>query len=242
MLDIVNKLVKMETKKYKIWRFAYLSHVDELILPSEMKLYQLDKSSDVSDMYYAKEVDKEVIKQSYIGTMKYSDEAWKILHDNNQTLNIECYNVFYNDIIVHVDQVYPLTDDFPVTDEYPSIGISYFEQRICINQISDEEWNNFYEENKNKPNYAHLLKDYLYPISKYVKIQGIDKKFPLMLDVYEVILTTKLNDIPLEGLIHTSKNIDDVLPTEYNSRVKGKKITQSQYNFACTKQIGLICG
>ena len=242
MLDIVNKLVKMETKKYKIWRFAYLSHVDELILPSEMKLYQLDKSSDVSDMYYVKEVDKEVIKQSYIGTMKYSDEAWKILNDNNQTLNIECYNVFYNDIIVHVNQIFPLTDDFPVTDEYPSIGISYFEQRTCINQISDEEWNNFYEENKNKPNYAHLLKDYLYPISKYVKIQGIDKKFPLMLDVYEVILTTKLDDIPLEGLIHTSKNIDNVLPSEYNSRVKGKKITQSQYNFACTKQISLICG
>ena len=242
MLDIVVKLGKMEIKKYKIWRFAYTSYIDELILPSEMKLYQLDKSFDVSDMYYAKEVDKEVIKQSYIGTMKYSDEAWKILHDNNQTLNIECYNVFYNDIIVHVDQVYPLTDDFPITDEYPSIGISYFEQRTCINQISDEEWNNFYEENKNKPNYAHLLKDYLYPISKYVKIQGIDKKFPLMLDVYEVILTTKLDDIPLEGLIHTSKNIDNVLPTEYNSRVKGKKITQSQYNFACTKQIGLISG
>lgn len=242
MLDIVVKLGKMEIKKYKIWRFAYTSYIDELILPSEMKLYQLDKSFDVSDMYYVKEVDKEVIKQSYIGTMKYSDEAWKILNDNNQTLNIECYNIFNNDIIVHVDQIYPLTDDFPVTDEYPSIGISYFEQRICINQISDEEWNNFYEENKNKPNYAHLLKDYLYPISKYVKIQGIDKKFPLMLDVYEVILTTKLDDIPLEGLIHTSKNIDNVLPTEYNSRVKGKKITQSQYNFACAKQIGLISG
>lgn len=242
MLDIVVKLGKMEIKKYKIWRFAYTSYIDELILPSEMKLYQLDKSFDVSDMYYAKEVDKEVIKQSYIGTMKYSDEAWKILNDNNQTLNIECYNIFNNDIIVHVDQIYPLTDDFPVTDEYPSIGISYFEQRTCINQISDEEWNNFYEENKNKPNYAHLLKDYLYPISKYVKIQGIDKKFPLMLDVYEVILTTKLDDIPLEGLIHTSKNINNVLPTEYNSRVKGKKITQSQYNFACAKQIGLISG
>lgn len=242
MLDIVVKLGKMEIKKYKIWRFAYTSYIDELILPSEMKLYQLDKSFDVSDMYYAKEADKEVIKQSYIGTMKYSDEAWKILNDNKQTLNIECYNIFDNDIIVHVDQIYPLTDDFPVTDEYPSIGISYFEQRTCINQISDEEWNNFYEENKNKPNYAHLLKDYLYPISKYVKIQGIDKKFPLMLDVYEVILTTKLDDIPLEGLIHTSKNIDNVLPTEYNSRVKGKKITQSQYNFACAKQIGLISG
>ena len=242
MLDIVVKLGKMEIKKYKIWRFAYTSYIDELILPSEMKLYQLDKSFDVSDMYYAKEVDKEVIKQSYIGTMKYSDEAWEILNGNNQTLNIECYNVFYNDIIVYVDQVYPLTDDFPITDEYPSIGISYFEQRTCINQISDEEWNNFYEENKNKPNYAHLLKDYLYPITKYVKIQGIDKKFPLMLDVYEVILTTKLDDIPFEGLIHTSKNIDNVLPSEYNSRVKGKKITQSQYNFACAKQIGLISG
>ena len=233
----------METKKYKIWRFAYLSHVDELILPSEMKLYQLDKSSDVANMYYyAKEIDKEVANYSYVGTMPYSDEAWKILHDYNQTLNIECYNVFYNDIIVHVNQVHPLTDDFPVTDEYPHIGISYFEQRTCINQISDEEWNNFYEENKNKPNYAHLLKDYLYPISKYVKIQGIDKKFPLMLDVYELILTTKLDYIPFEGLIHTIKNIDNVLPSEYNSQVKRKKITQSQYNFACAKQIGLISG
>lgn len=31
-----------------------------------------------------------------------------------------------------------------------------------------------------------------------------------------------------------------ILPSEYNSRVKGKKITQSQYDFACTKQIGLM--
>ena len=47
---------------------------------------------------------------------------------------------------------------------------------------------------------------------------------------------------PFEGFIHTIKNIDNVLPSEYNSRVKGKKITQSQYNFACAKQIGLIRG
>lgn len=63
-----------------------------------------------------------------------------------------------------------------------------------------------------------------------------------MLDVYELILTTKLDYIPFEGLIHTIKNIDNVLPSEYNSQVKGKKITQSQYNFACVKQIGLISG
>lgn len=231
----------MGTKRYKIWRFAYLSHVDELILPSEMKLYQLDKSFDVANMYYyAKEVDKEVINQSYIGTMKYSDEAWKILHDYNQTLNIECYNVFYNDIIVHVNQIFPLTDDFPVTDEYPSIGISYFEQRTYINHISDEEWNNFYEENKNKPNYAHLLKDYLYPISKYVKIQGIDKKFPYKLDVYEVTLVSKLDNIPFEGLTHTSKDTDKVLSSEYTSRVKQKKILQEDYNFAWIKQMNLM--
>ena len=92
------------------------------------------------------------------------------------------------------------------------------------------------------PNYEKLAEDFFYPVTKYVKIQGIDEKFPLMLNVYEVILTTKLDDVPFEGLIHTSKNIDNVLPSEYNSRVKGKKITQSQYDFACTKQIGLIGG
>ena len=61
-----------------------------------------------------------------------------------------------------------------------------------------------------------------------------------MLDVYEVILTTKLDDIPFEGLMHTSKNIDNVLGSEYNSRVKQKKITQEDYNIACKKQIKLI--
>lgn len=241
MSDIVVKLGKMEIKKYKIWRFAYTSYIDELILPSEMKLYQLDKSFDVSDMYYAKEVDKEVIKQSYIGTMKYSDEAWKILNNSKQTLNIECYNIFNNDIIVHVDQIYPLTDDFPVTDEYPHIGISYFEQRnYAGGEDIMDDYIKFHNKNKEKPDYEKLAEDFFYPVTKYIKIQGIDKKFPLMLDVYEVILTTKLDDIPLEGLMHTSKNIDDVLPSEYNSRIKGKKITQSQYNFACAKQIGLI--
>ena len=242
MSDIVNKLVKMETKKYKIWRFAYLSHVDELILPSEMKLYQLDKSSDVANMYYyADEIDKEVFNYSYVGTMPYSDEAWKILHDDKQTFNINCYNIFDNDIVVHVDQVYPLTDDFPVTNEYPHIGTSYFEQRNRVDRDTDD-YIKFHNKNKEKPDYKKLEEDFLYPVTKYIKIQGIDKKFPLMLDVYEVILTTKLDYTPFEGLIHTIKNIDNVLPSEYDSRVKGKKITQSQYNFACAKQIDLICG
>ena len=134
-----------------------------------------------------------------------------------------------------------MTDDFPVTDEYPHIGISYFEQRnYAGGEDIMDDYIKFPNKNKEKPDYEKLAEDFFYPVTKYIKIQGIDKKFPLMLDVYEVILTTKLDDIPFEGLIHTSKNIDNVLPSEYNSRVKGKKITQSQYNFACAKQIGLI--
>ena len=80
----------MKTKKYKIWRFAYTSCVDELILPADMKLYQLNKPFDVCNIfYYADEIDKEVVNYSYVGTMPYSDEAWKILHDYKQTLNIK---------------------------------------------------------------------------------------------------------------------------------------------------------
>ena len=134
-----------------------------------------------------------------------------------------------------------MTDDFPVTDEYPHIGISYFEQRNRVDRDTDD-YIRFHKKNKNNPDYEKLAEDFFYPVTKYVKIQGIDKKFPLMLDVYELILTTKLDYIPFEGLTHTIKNIDNVLPSEYNSRVKGKKITQEQYKFACTKQIGLICG
>ena len=143
--------------------------------------------------------------------------------------------------MVHIDQIYPLTDDFPVTDEYPHIGVSYFEERNYVDgDIYD--YIKFHDKNKEKPNYEKLAEDFFYPVTKYVKIQGIDEKFPLMLDVYEVILTTKLDNVPFEGLIHTSKNVDNVLPSEYNSRVKGKKITQAQYNFACAKQIGLMEG
>lgn len=233
----------METKKYKIWRFAYTSHVDELILPSNMKLYQLNRKYEEMDIrYHIDEIDKDVMNCSYIGTMPYSDEAWKILHDYKQTLNIESYNIFDNDIVVQVNQIYPLDDDFPTTDEYPTIGISYFEQRVCVNPTTEKEWDYFYNENKDKPNYMQLLKDYIYPVVKYVKIQGIDKKFPFKLDVYEVILTSRLDDIPFEGLTHTSKDINKVLSSDYNSKVKQKKISQADYNFACAKQIGLISG
>lgn len=233
----------MGTKKYKIWRFAYTSHVDELILPSELKLYQLNRKYEEMDIrYHVDEIDRDVINCSYIGTMPYSDEAWKILHDYKQTLNIESYNIFDNDIVVQVNQVYPLGDDFPTTDVYPTIGVSYFEQRVCVNPTTEKEWDDFYNENRNKPNYMQLLKDYIYPVVKYVKIQGIDKKFPFKLDVYEVILTSRLDDIPFEGLTHTSKDINKILSSDYNSKVKQKKISQADYNFACAKQIGLIGG
>ena len=61
-----------------------------------------------------------------------------------------------------------------------------------------------------------------------------------MLDFYKVILTTKLDNITFEGLMHTSKNIDNILASEYDSRVKQKKISQVDYRFACSKQIELI--
>ena len=233
----------METKKYKIWRFAYTSHVDELILPSELKLYQLNRKYEEMDIrYHADEIDRDVINCSYIGTMSYSDEAWKILHNSKQTLNVECYNIFDNDIIVHVNQVYPLSDDFPVTDEYPTIGVSYFEQRNYADRGDIDDYIKFHNKNKEKPDYEKLAEDFFYLVTKYVKIQGIDKKFPFKLDVYEVILTSRLDDIPFEGLTHTSKDINKVLSSEYNSKVKQKKISQADYNFACAKQIGLIGG
>lgn len=227
----------MKSKKYKIWRFAYTNCIDELILPANMKLYQLP--FDMCNMYYEEEIDRKVINLSYVGAIPYTNEDWKILNDNHQTLNIECYNIFNNDIVVHVNQVCPLTDDFPVTNEYPHIGISYFEERKYADE-DIKDFVKFYNNNKKKPNYEKLSKDFFYPVTKYVKIQGIDEKFPLMLDVYEVILTTKLDDIPFEGLMHTSKNIDNVLIPEYSSRVKQKKISQADYKFACSKQIELM--
>ena len=227
----------MKTKKYKIWRFAYINYVDELILPSNMKLYQLP--FDECNTYYAEEINRKVINLSYVGAIPYTDEAWKILNDEHQTLNIECYNIFNNDIVVHVNQICPLTDDFPVTNKYPHIGISYFEER----KYADEDIKDiveFHNKNKKKLNYDKLSKDFFCPVTKYIKIQGIDKKFPLMLDVYEVILTTKLDDIPFEGLMHTSKNINNVLVSKYDSRVKQEKISQVDYKFACSKQIELM--
>ena len=149
----------METKKYKIWRFAYTSCVDELILPGDMKFYQLRKPFACNIFYYAKEIDKQVVNYSYAGTMPYSKEAWKILHNNKQTLNIKCYNIFDNDIVVHVDQIYPLTDDFPVTDEYPHIGVSYFEQRNYADGNIDD-CIKFHNKNKEKSNYEKLAEDF----------------------------------------------------------------------------------
>lgn len=219
-------------KKYKIWRFAYHSYVDNIIIPNDVKLYCINKDRSDDNGVYIDELNKTIWNETYIAVMPYSNELWELSNDKSQTCNLYQFNVNDEYIIWLFNQIYPLCDNFPETTEIPIVPISY----ICYRTERLNFYKNDYSEKLNQIKKMNLssndeetmIKNTFIPIYEYLKINGLDKEYKGYLDVTRIIIKSWVDESPCFNIKRESIDIKDVLTARLNEKIE--KSSESEYN------------
>ena len=68
-------------KEYKIWRFAYDSYVDNILVPDDVKLYCINKDRSNERSIHIDKLDNPIWNETYIAVMPYNEELWEQSND-----------------------------------------------------------------------------------------------------------------------------------------------------------------
>lgn len=222
-------------KEYKIWRFAYDSYVDKILIPNDTKLYCINKDRTDERSIHIDELNETIWNETYIAVMPYSKELWKLSNDKRQSYNLYQFNVNNIYIIWVLDQVYPLCSDFPETNIVPIVPTSYIRYRTLRLKFHKAEYteklNQIKEMNLSKDDEESLIKETFMPIYEYIKIHGLDNVYKGYLDITRVIVKTWSDGEPVYNIKREYTDIKEVL----HERIYYEKLESSsedEYNKA----------
>lgn len=222
-------------KEYKIWRFAYDSYVDKILVPDNVKLYCINKDRSNERSIHIDELNKPIWNETYIAVLPYSKELWKLSNDKRQTYNLYQFNVNDKYIIWVFDQIYPLCDDFPETNIVPVVPTSYIHYRTLRLKFHKAEYteklNQIKEMNLSKDDEESLIKETFMPIYEYIKIHGLDNVYKGYLDITRVIVKTWSDGEPVYNIKREYADIKEIL----QERIYYEKLESSsedEYNKA----------
>lgn len=219
-------------KEYKIWRFAYDSYVDKILVPDDVKLYCINKDRSNERSIHIDKLDNPIWNETYIAVMPYSEELWELSNDKRQSYNLYQFNVNNKYIIWVFDQIYPLCDDFPETTEVPIVPISYIcyrTERLKFNQNEYTEKINQIKKMNLSPNEEEkILGDTFIPIYEYIKIHGLDNIYKGHLDITRVTTKSWFDGSPYFNIKRESVDIKDVLSSRKYEKIK--ESSEEEYN------------
>lgn len=222
-------------KEYKIWRFAYNSYVDKILVPDDIKLYCVNKDRSNERSINIDKLDNPIWNETYIAVMPYSEELWELSNDKRQSYNLYQFNVNNIYIIWVLDQVYPLCSDFPETNIAPVVPTSYIHYRTLRLKFHKEEYtkklNQIKEMNISKDDEESLIKETFMPIYEYIKIHGLDNVYKGYLDITRVIVKTWSDGEPVYNIKREYADIKEIL----QERIYYEKLESSsedEYNKA----------
>lgn len=222
-------------KEYKIWRFAYDSYVDKILIPNDAKLYCINKDRSDERSIHIDELNNPIWNETYIAVMPYSKELWDLSNDKRQSYNLYQFNVNNIYIIWVLDQVYPLCSDFPETNIVPVVPTSYIRYRTLRLKFHKEEYtkklNQIKEMNLSKDDEESLIKETFMPIYEYIKIHGLDNLYKGYLDITRVIVKTWSDGEPVYNIKREYADIKEIL----HERIYYEKLESSsedEYNKA----------
>lgn len=231
-------------KEYKIWRFVYNSYIDKILIPNDVKLYCINKDRSDELSIHNDELNKPIWNETYIAVMPYSKELWELSHDHRQSCNLCQFNVNNQYIIWLLDQIYPISDDFPETDEVPIVPVSFICYRMKrVKYNTDEYLEKLKQINKMglSPIGKELkLKDTFMPVYEYVKIHGLDKKYKGHLDITSVTVKSWIDGTPYFNIRRQSLNIKDVLWPRKDEHIE--RVTELKYNYIFDEVIKQLKG
>ena len=222
-------------KEYKIWRFAYDSYVDKILVPDDVKLYCINKDRSNERSIHIDKLDNPIWNETYIAVMPYSEELWELSNDKRQSYNLYQFNVNNIYIIWVLDQVYPLCSDFPETNIVPVVPTSYIRYRTLILKFHKTEYteklNQIKEMNLSKDDEESLIKETFMPIYEYIKIHGLDNVYKGYLDITRVIVKTWSDGEPVYNIKREYADIKEIL----HERIYYEKLecsSEDEYNKA----------
>ena len=222
-------------KEYKIWRFAYDSYVDKILVPDDVKLYCINKDRSNERSIHIDKLDNPIWNETYIAVMPYSEELWELSNDKRQSYNLYQFNVNNKYIIWLFDQIYPLCSDFPETNIVPIVPTSYIRYRTLILKFHKAEYteklNQIKELNLSKDDEESLIKETFMPIYEYIKIHGLDNVYKGYLDITRVIVKTWSDGEPVYNIKREYADIKEIL----HERIYYEKLecsSEDEYNKA----------
>lgn len=222
-------------KEYKIWRFAYDSYVDKILVPDDVKLYCINKDRSNERSIHIDKLDNPIWNETYIAVMPYSEELWELSNDKRQSYNLYQFNVNNKYIIWLFDQIYPLCSDFPETNIVPIVPTSYIRYRTLILKFHKAEYteklNQIKEMNLSKDDEESLIKETFMPIYEYIKIHGLDNVYKGYLDITRVIVKTWSDGEPVYNIKREYADIKEIL----HERIYYEKLecsSEDEYNKA----------
>lgn len=222
-------------KEYKIWRFAYDSYVDKILVPDNVKLYCVNKNRTDEKSIHIDELNKPIWNETYIAVLPYSEELWELSNDKRQSYNLYQFNVNDKYIIWVFDQIYPLCSDFPETNIVPIVPTSYIRYRTLWLKFHKAEYteklNQIKEMNLSKDDEESLIKETFMPIYEYIKIHGLDNVYKGYLDITRVIVKTWSDGEPVYNIKREYADIKEIL----QERIYYEKLESSsedEYNKA----------
>ena len=226
-------------KEYKIWRFAYDSYVDKILVPDDVKLYCINKDRSNERSIHIDKLDNPIWNETYIAVMPYSEELWELSNDKRQSYNLYQFNVNNKYIIWLFDQIYPLCDNFPETNEIPIVPISYICYRTERLKFHKDEYleklNQINQMNISSEDKETLLKDIFMPIYEYIKIHGLDETYKGHLDITRITVKSWIDGSPYFNIKRQSLNIKDVLSSRKNEKIE--EISETEYNIVFNEVI-----
>lgn len=217
---------KAKYKEYKIWRFAYESCENKILIPDGIKLYCVDYHRGIESCkckVTSEQLGRDVYNETYIAVIPYSDKVWNLSYDKRQTYNLNKFNVNNEYIVWVVEQIFPLSDDFPITTEIPVLPVSYlknrttrikFNKELFIKFIDDLDSQNLSEDEK-----EIKISDKFVPVYEYVKIHGIDKNYQGYLDITRVLVKSWLDGSDYFMIKRESVDIKEVLDERLDERL-----------------------
>lgn len=188
-------------KRYTIYRYAYQDTVDQIFVPDETQFFLTQSIGKPKETEYGT-----VMPNNYLGVVDYDKKTYTTMMKAKQSYSMEIVNVGNKYIFIIMNDVYPLSKDFPLTETPPTIDTVYIKTRaahqVSTNKMLDMDFSKMSEEE---------IKDLLMPVIYYQKINGFDVYDYSKLNITSVVMGNWVNELPNYEINRTDERILDVL-------------------------------
>lgn len=213
-------------KTYNIYRYAYEDEVNQITVPDDVKFHLINSFDNWKETKYGK-----VCQNKYLAVIPYRIQSLNVLENTeNQSINMDWYDISKKYIVIILNDVYPLSEDFPLEEGLPKLNVSYIKVRAIKqhNEYTNRNSDKLKDLSKMKP---LEVKDLLCPVIQYIKIHGIDKDDPNKFDVTIVHVGNWIDDRNVSKIERESIDIEKILMSSTFEKVEGSSKKEFEKSF-----------